>query len=103
MTDEQVEGMIKSLSESGNSTILVAEDNKYLVGYVMAIRGRVRRNKHSAYLVMGVIKNYTRKGIGTKLLTQLVDWAKKAGIKRLELTTMLHNETAFSLYKKKRI
>ncbi|WP_280768098.1 GNAT family N-acetyltransferase [Salipaludibacillus daqingensis] len=97
---KQVEGIISSFLKSTNSKLLVAEEGNKLVGYIMAIGGKTNKNKHSAYLVLGVSKRHAGKGIGTKLMTSIEEWAKETGIIRLELTTMIHNESALALYRK---
>ena len=93
--------MIEGIEQKENSTILVAEsDNKELVGFLMAVGGNAKRNKHSAYIVMGVLKEYRGKGIGTRLFKKLEQWAFHQSIHRLELTVVTRNKAAISLYKK---
>lgn len=91
---------IKTVQSQENSTIIVAEDDSKLIGYVMAMGGLARRNRHSAYLVAGLLKDYRNKGIGTKMFQTLLSWAEKKGLHRLELTVIAHNDAAIALYKK---
>ncbi|MCE7793253.1 GNAT family N-acetyltransferase [Salipaludibacillus sp. CUR1] len=100
MTAGQSEKMIINFRESENSTILITEENRKLTGYLMAVGGKAKKNKHSAYLVLGVGKNSRKKGAGTLLLEAVEKWAINQGLRRLELTTMIHNEAALKLYKK---
>lgn len=97
---EQERQKINNLLKKDNSTILVAEDNHALVGYLISIGGTVNRNKHCAYLVIGIAANYRGKGIGEMLFKQLFIWAKATGLSRLELTVMAHNHPAQKLYQK---
>lgn len=98
--DQQLK-MIKGIEQKENSTILVAEsDGNKLVGFLMAFGGNAKRNKHSAYIVMGILKEYRGKGIGTMLFEKLEKWAFKQSIHRLELTVVTRNIAAISLYKK---
>lgn len=92
--------MIRGIKDSRNSIILVAEKDKDLVGSILAIGGNARRNKHSVYVVIGILKEYRGKGIGTKLFTKLEQWASNHKICRLELTIVTNNEAGLSLYKK---
>ncbi|SDQ79918.1 GNAT family N-acetyltransferase [Virgibacillus salinus] len=92
--------MIESIEEEGNSTILVAETGNKLVGFLMAFGGKARRNKHSAYIVIGILKEYRGQGIGSKLLEELERWALCNNIHRLELTVVTQNESGLSLYRK---
>jgi RimJ/RimL family protein N-acetyltransferase len=97
---EQTEVMISSFAESANSTFLIAEENSLLTGFIMAYGGKANRNKHTASLVIAVLQQHARKGIGTKLMRTIENWAHEVGVTRLELTTMVHNEAALALYKK---
>lgn len=98
---EQQLKMIEGIDQKDNSTILIAEkDNKDLVGFLMSAGGNAKRNKHSSYIVMGILKEYRGKGIGTKLFGELERWAFNHKINRLELTVVTRNEAALSLYKK---
>jgi ribosomal protein S18 acetylase RimI-like enzyme len=99
-TAEQQKKMIKRVLSEENSTILVAELDGKLVGYMCAFGGGVKRNRHSAYLVLGVLGGYQGKGIATKLFEQLFIWAKITRISRLELTVIKTNLKAFNLYRK---
>lgn len=93
--------MIKQIKESNNSTILVAEaENNELIGYLFAIGGGVKRNKHSAYIVVGISKAYRGKGLGTKIFKELEQWAILHNIYRLELTVVTRNKNGLSLYQK---
>ena len=89
----------KLLSRS-NSAIFLAEVNKLPVGFVLAKGSDCRRNRHCAYLVIGIRKDYQNKGIGKKLLEVVDVWAQKNGVTRLELTVVNENESARALYKK---
>ncbi|MFC4403809.1 hypothetical protein [Gracilibacillus xinjiangensis] len=53
--------MIESMKNSENSTILVAEDGNGLVGYLLVIGGNARRNRHSGYIVFGILKATEKK------------------------------------------
>ncbi|GGN54397.1 MULTISPECIES: GNAT family N-acetyltransferase [Oceanobacillus] len=97
--ESQVE-MIKSIQASENSTIFVAEKEQDLVGYLFAIGGKARRNKHSVYIVVGILQAKRGQGIGTKLFYRLDRWARDRNIRRLELTVVTKNDTALSLYRK---
>ena len=78
----------------------IVEDDGKLVGFLLAKRGHVNRIKHSAYIVIGILKSYTGKGIGRRLFNELNNWATVNGVTRLELTVMKNNERVIRLYKK---
>lgn len=98
---EQQLKRLEQMEKESNSTIFVVEkEDGKLVGYLIAIGGNVRRNKHNAYLVIGLLQEYRRIGIGTKLFQRLEEWAKTHNILRLELTVVTQNVAGVSLYKK---
>lgn len=96
--EEMVRQQIKSTLTQQNTTILVGEEEGRLVGFLSANGGLFRRNRHTAYLVIGILKSHHRQGLGKKLFSQIFEWAKNQGIHRLELSVMKHNQAALSLY-----
>ncbi|BBF44908.1 acetyltransferase, GNAT family [Lachnospiraceae bacterium KM106-2] len=84
----------------GENLLLLACEGEKLVGYLSAQRSTPRRIRHTAYLVVGILKEYRGKGIGTELFRQLDLWAKEKHITRLELTVMCPNTVAKHLYEK---
>jgi RimJ/RimL family protein N-acetyltransferase len=80
--------------------LLCAEADGEIVGFLSAERGDFNRNRHSAYLVIGILKKGQSKGLGSRLFESLINWARQQQITRLELTVMCHNEAAIALYKK---
>ena len=99
-TSEQQEKIIKRFEKQPNSTVLVAEDNDKLVGYLIAIGGTAKRTKHTAKIVIGILSEYQGKGIGTKLFNSVAEWAKQQGLSRLELTVVKNNIAGVELHKK---
>jgi len=49
----------------------ILEDNKKLVGYVWGNIFTANRKKHCMYLAVAILKGYTGKGYGTKLMNTL--------------------------------
>lgn len=98
-TVEKMKNIIINKCETGSLT-LVVEDNGKIEGFLFADRGFANRIKHSTYIVVGILKEYCGKGIGTNLFRNLEIWAKENTITRLELTVMTNNEAAIKLYKK---
>ncbi|GEA50912.1 acetyltransferase [Vibrio inusitatus NBRC 102082] len=59
------------------------------------------RRRHVASFGMGVKDHYQSKGVGTALLSQVIDLADNwLNLKRLELTVFTDNEKAIGLYMK---
>jgi len=99
-TVEEQQAQIERLLAMENRTIFVAEHDGQLVGYLAALGGEFKRNKHSVHIVIGILQDFTSQGIGTQLFLALEDWAHRQHIHRLELTVMTHNKAGIALYKK---
>lgn len=91
---------IKSNVIDGNDFLQVVVDDQKIIGYLRAERGKFHRNYHTAYIVVGLLKEYSGKGIGTILFQNLDHWAKEHEIHRLELTVECPNIVAKRLYEK---
>jgi RimJ/RimL family protein N-acetyltransferase len=94
----QVIEMIESFITANTSILIGAEIDNQLVGFLSVRGGNVRRNQHSAYIVIGILKQYQGKGIGAGLFREMDKWAVNSDIVRLELTVMTHNQVALALY-----
>lgn len=100
MTANGQEKVIRSLLDSGHSTIIVAEHKGQLAGHIMIIGSALARKKHTAYLVIGIKQEFTGQGLGSKLFSAMEEWCKEKGLHRIELTVMTHNTAALHLYQK---
>ena len=86
----------------GNDFLQIAKADNKIVGYLRAERGEFHRNFHTAYIVVGVLKEYQGKGIGTTFFWKIwKNGRRKISVIRLELTVECHNEAARKLYAKK--
>jgi RimJ/RimL family protein N-acetyltransferase len=96
--DEQRE-IIRLVLAAENQTILVAERDGALVGFVGLRVGYFRRNRHCGHLVMGILQADTGQGLGKLLLAEIERWASAQGLRRLELSVMVDNHRAVRLYR----
>lgn len=99
-TPKQQVNLLNRFEKQSNSTIFVAEDNEKLIGYLIAIGGTAKRTKHTAQLVIGILKEYQGMGTGTKLFNFVTQWAEQQSLSRLELTVVKDNKAGVELYKK---
>jgi len=99
-TLEQQIQRIQEVLSMENQIIFVAEENGSLVGFLSAMGGRYARNRHEAYIVVGILDSLTSRGIGTAFFERLEAWARENAIHRLELTVMVHNQRGIGLYQK---
>ncbi len=83
-----------------NDFLCLAKDGDKIAGYISAEKGKLKRIEHTAYIVVGVLKEYTDKKIGSEFFKRLDLWAKENHIKRLELTVVCENDIAKHLYEK---
>jgi RimJ/RimL family protein N-acetyltransferase len=99
-SEEQQRRMIERIQKQESAVILGAENDGRLIGYMMAIGGSARRTRHSAYLVIGILKDFRGQGVGTSLFQTVEKWADKHRISRLELTAVTQNTAGIALYQK---
>lgn len=83
-----------------NDFLCLAKDGDKIAGYISAEKGKLKRIRHTAYIVVGVLKEYTDKNIGSEFFKRLDLWAEENHIKRLELTVVCENDIAKHLYEK---
>ncbi|NGZ75430.1 GNAT family N-acetyltransferase [Saccharibacillus sp. VR-M41] len=98
-TDGDQFEQIRSLLRSSNSLMLVVEADGEIVGYLEATGGKVRRNQHTVYIVIGILESHTGQGLGRRLFEELFDWAARRHILRAELTVQAPNQRAYRLYR----
>ncbi len=99
-TIEEERLLIKNTLASDNSMIFIAEKDGQIIGYLGAQGPKVRRAHHRIYLTIGILRQYTHQGIGTKLFREMENWARENKIHRLELTVFVNNQAGLTLYKK---
>lgn len=80
--------------------IWVAETNHKFVGYIALTLGVMKRNRGVGTLAMGVISDYSGKGVGSELLIKVIKEAQKMEVYRLQLQVQTNNERAIRLYRK---
>lgn len=97
--EQQVE-RIRAIHASDNKLMLVAEHEGQLAGYLGAMGGDFHRNHHSVHIFVGILERFTGQGLGRQLLEEAERWARRQGLRRLELTVMRHNARALALYQK---
>ncbi|MBW3493658.1 GNAT family N-acetyltransferase [Bacillus sp. FDAARGOS_1420] len=99
-TVEQQEKMVHRFIENEYATIFVAVKDDRVVGFILANGNDVQRKRHVAGIVIGILQEYSGRGIGTSLFKEVEKWARLHDVWRLELTVMAHNTRAKALYSK---
>ena len=78
----------------------MAEDQGLIVGRLSIARDQHPASRHVADIGLMVAASHRRRGIGTALLDAAVDWARRAGVHKLELHVFPWNEAAIRLYER---
>jgi ribosomal protein S18 acetylase RimI-like enzyme len=99
-TLDEIISFIEVHSHPNVSLLIVVIDKGRLIGMLDADIHRNPQRSHCASFGMSVLNDYRRDGVGSSLLTELFQWAKKNQLKRIELEVFSNNLAAIGLYKK---
>ena len=80
--------------------MLIALDGDKIIANASLEASRVLRFSHRSELSITVLKEYWGKGVGSRLMEIMIDFAKEKGIELIYLEARADNERAISLYKK---
>ena len=80
--------------------LFVADSGEALVGFCEAFGSPFRRMAHRAVLVIGVREAHTGRGLGSAMLRAAERWARRRGLRRLELYVSTANPRAHRLYRR---
>ncbi len=92
---------LKALRRYPNAAVLVAErSDGEIIGRLSVARDTHPASAHVADVGLMVAKDARGKGVGRALLAATVEWARDAGIRKLELHVFPWNEPAIRLYER---
>lgn len=100
ISKEKEERFIDRFASSKKDLMLVALSGDTVVGNAIVERNRVARYSHRAEISITVLRDFWGKGIGTRLMQMMIDFAKESGIEILYLEARADNARAISLYEK---
>lgn len=85
---------------SKNGPVYYAIQNDRVVGWCDVFPEENPRQSHRGSLGMGLIPEFRGKGLGSRLLSSVLDHAKRFGLEKVELNVYTSNGPAIALYKK---
>ena len=89
---------LRAIRRYPNAAVFVAEEDGEIIGRLSIARDQHPASRHVADLGLMVAESHRRRGIGTALLQAAVEWARTAGIVKLELHVFPWNTGAIALY-----
>ena len=89
---------LRTIQRHPDAAVFVAEDGGRIVGRLSLSRDPHPASRHVADLGLMVAEGHRRRGLGTALLGQAVEWARASGVQKLELHVFPWNEPALALY-----
>jgi len=90
---------LKALRRYPHAAVLVAErEDGMLVGRLSIGRDPHPASTHVADVGLMVAADARRQGVGSAMLQAAVDWARGAGVRKIELHVFPWNEAAIKLY-----
>lgn len=90
---------IAQLEHSCDDVMLVAKDNGKIIGNA-SLNRLPRRMRHRGNFSVAVLKDYWNKGVGSQLLSTIIDFAKANSFDIIDLQVRSDNLRAIHLYEK---
>ena len=97
-SDVEERRYLKALRRYPHAAVFVAVAGEEVVGRLSVARDAHPASAHVADLGLMVAAPWRRRGVGRALLERAVEWARGAGIRKIELHVFPHNEAAIALY-----
>ena len=89
---------LRAVRKHPDAAVFVAELDDRIVGRLSIARDPHPASRHVADLGLMVAADARRQGIGYALLAEAADWARRVGVRKLELHVFPHNDPAIRLY-----
>ena len=86
--------------EPDQGVVLFAAAGGPPIAWAEAYRLGSRRLAHVAMLTIAVADGWRGRGVGTALMDALEEWARRAGVRKLQLHVRAGNDEAIALYRR---
>lgn len=86
--------------EQHNAVMFVAEEDGEIVGNVGFVGGKLAELAHAGEFGISMAAGYRGRGIGTRLIRALEEWAPARGITRIEVHAFSTNPGGLRLYER---
>ncbi|MEO8514938.1 MAG: GNAT family N-acetyltransferase [Ignavibacteria bacterium] len=96
---EHMRKFVAYLIESNDIQVYAVLDNT-VIGWCDVTRRQREVFSHTGSLGMGILKPYRNKGLGARMLKEVLGQAKANGLEKICLEVYSHNANAIALYKK---
>jgi RimJ/RimL family protein N-acetyltransferase len=89
---------LRTIGRYPHAAVFVAEEGGRVIARLSLARDPHPASSHVADLGLMVAASHRRRGVGRALLEAAVEWARGAGVRKLELHVFGYNEPALALY-----
>lgn len=98
---EDERAFINRTREDPKAVMIVAEADRKIAGTCSVFGSQDRRKiRHRCSLGIGLLEEYCEQGLGTVMLSMLIEFAKQMGYEVMELIVVADNTRAQGLYRK---
>lgn len=91
---------VQQMLASPRSVLLVAEVDEQIVGMLDFHGHPEPQRAHAGEFGMSSTKQWRGRGVGTRLLERLLEWAREQHLRRVELRVLSNNAGAIRLYER---
>lgn len=96
---ESIRSFVQELIDDNDIQVYALLDNT-VIGWCDVIRRKREHFAHTATLGMGIIKPHRGKGIGSRMMEEVIKQSRAAGLEKISLEVYSHNNGAVALYRK---
>lgn len=89
---------LRTIRRSPHAAVLIVESPEGVVGRLSIARDPHPASRHVADVGLMVARGFRRRGAGRALMEAAEDWAREAGVHKIELHVFPYNAGAIALY-----